>query len=61
MLLLDILNKPHIRFRSELRDELFNLVEYQGVTGATRFDENGDAQKKLQLLTIKGKRFVEVE
>jgi ABC-type branched-subunit amino acid transport system substrate-binding protein len=61
MLLLGILNKPHIRFRSELRDELFNLVEYQGVTGATRFDENGNAQKKLQLLTIKGKRFVEVE
>ncbi|MGD9307443.1 MAG: penicillin-binding protein activator [Desulfobacterales bacterium] len=61
MLLLDILNKPHIRFRSELRDELFNLFEYQGVTGATRFDENGDAQKKLQLLTIKGRRFVEVE
>jgi ABC-type branched-subunit amino acid transport system substrate-binding protein len=61
MLLLDILSKPHIRFRSELKDELFNLVEYQGVTGATRFDENGDAQKKLHLLTIKGKRFVEVE
>ncbi|UCG08890.1 MAG: penicillin-binding protein activator [Desulfobacterales bacterium] len=61
MLLLNILNKPHIRFRSELREELFNLVEYQGVTGATRFDENGDAQKKLYLLTIKGRRFVEVE
>lgn len=61
MLLLDVVSKPHIRFRSELKAELFNLVEFQGVTGATRFDENGDAQKKLHLLTIKGKRFVELE
>jgi ABC-type branched-subunit amino acid transport system substrate-binding protein len=61
MLLLDIVSKPHIRFRSELKAELFNLVEFQGVTGATRFDENGDAQKKLHLLTIKGKRFIELD
>ena len=61
MLLLDIINNPHVRYRSELREELLNLIEFQGVTGLTRFDENGDAQKKLQLLTIKGRRFVEVE
>jgi ABC-type branched-subunit amino acid transport system substrate-binding protein len=61
VLLLQIVSKPHIRFRSELRSELFNLVEFQGVTGMTRFDENGDAQKKLHLLTIKGRRFIELE
>jgi ABC-type branched-subunit amino acid transport system substrate-binding protein len=61
ILLLEIINKPHIRFRSELRAELFNLIDFQGVTGMTRFDENGDAQKKLHLLTIKGRKFVEVE
>jgi ABC-type branched-subunit amino acid transport system substrate-binding protein len=61
VLLLKIVSKPDIRFRSELRSELFNLVEFQGVTGTTRFDENGDAQKKLHLLTIKGRRFVELE
>ena len=61
VLLLEIVSKPDIRFRSELRSELFNLVEFQGVTGMTRFDENGDAQKKLHLLTIKGRRFIELE
>jgi len=61
MLLLDIVSKPHIRFRSELKAELYNLDEFQGVTGATRFDENGDAQKKLHILTVKGKKFIEVK
>ena len=61
ILLLSIINNPHVRYRSELRDELLNMIEFQGVTGLTRFDENGDAQKKLHLLTIKGRRFVEVE
>ena len=61
ILLLSIINNPHVRYRSELREELLNLIEFQGVTGLTRFDENGDAQKKLHLLTIKGRKFVEVE
>jgi ABC-type branched-subunit amino acid transport system substrate-binding protein len=61
VLLLQIVSKPHIRFRSELRSELYDLVDFQGVTGLTRFDENGDAQKKLHLLTIKGRSFVELE
>ncbi len=61
ILLLRIINNPHVRYRNELREELLNLIEFQGVTGLTRFDENGDAQKKLHLLTIKGRRFVEVE
>ena len=61
VLLLQIVSKPHIRFRSELRSELYDLVDFQGVTGLTRFDENGDAQKKLHLLTVKGRRFVELK
>ena len=61
ILLLSMINNPHVRYRSELREELLNMIEFQGVTGLTRFDESGDAQKKLHLLTIKGRRFVEVE
>ncbi len=61
IILLQIVSKPHIRFRSELREELFNLIDFQGVTGITRFDENGDSQKKLHLLTIKGRKFVEID
>jgi hypothetical protein len=59
--LLNIINNPHVQYRSELRAELLNLIEFQGVTGLTRFNEDGDAQKKLHLLTLKGRRFVEVE
>ena len=61
ILLLSIIYNPHVRYSSELRYEVLNLIEFQGVTGLTRFDENGDAQKKLHLLTIKGRKFVEVE
>jgi ABC-type branched-subunit amino acid transport system substrate-binding protein len=61
ILLLNIINNPHVQYRSELRAELLNLIEFQGVTGLTRFNEDGDAQKKLHLLTLKGRRFVEVE
>jgi ABC-type branched-subunit amino acid transport system substrate-binding protein len=61
MILFHVVSRPHIRFRSEIRDELLNLENFPGVTGLTRFDENGDVQKRLHLLRIKGKRFVELE
>jgi ABC-type branched-subunit amino acid transport system substrate-binding protein len=61
ILLLNIIKNPHVQYRSELRAELLNLIEFQGVTGLTRFNEDGDAQKKLLLLTLKGRKFVEVE
>ena len=61
MLLLNIINNPQVQYRSELREELLNLIEFQGVTGLTRFDESGDALKKLHMLTLKGRKFVEVE
>lgn len=61
MILFHAVSRPHIRYRSEIRDELLNLVNFPGVTGDTRFDENGEVQRKLHLLRIKGKRFVELE
>jgi hypothetical protein len=59
--LLEIINNPQIQYRSELRQELLDLIAFQGITGLTRFDEDGEARKKLHLLTIRGRRFVEVE
>jgi branched-chain amino acid transport system substrate-binding protein len=56
-----VVSRPHIRYRTEIRDELFNLENFPGITGITRFDENGDVLKKMHLLRIKGKRFVELE
>jgi len=50
-----------VRFRSVLKNELKRLEGFQGVTGLTSFDSNGDAIKNLYLLQIRGQRFVEVE
>ena len=61
MILFDVLSRPHIRYRTEIRDELLKLESFPGVTGTTRFDENGNVLKKMHLLRIKGKRFVELK
>ena len=61
MILFHVVSQPHIRFRTEIRDALLNPAGFSGVTGNTRFDENGDAVKKLYLLKIKRKSFVELE
>ena len=61
MMLFNVVSREQIRYRSEIRDELLNLDNFPGVTGLTRFDENGDAQKKLYLLRVKGRKFVELE
>ena len=61
MILFDVVSRSHIRYRTEIRDELFNLENYPGVTGVTRFDENGDVMKNMHLLRIKGRKFVELE
>ncbi len=61
MILFNVVSREQIRYRSEIRDELLNLDNFPGVTGLTRFDENGDAQKKLYLLRVKGRKFVELE
>ena len=60
-ILFSVVSREQIRYRSEIRDELLNLHDFPGVTGNTRFDENGEAQKKLYLLRVKGKKFVELE
>ena len=61
MILFNVVSREQIRYRSEIRDELLNLDAFPGVTGLTRFDETGDAQKKLYLLRVKGKKFVELD
>jgi ABC-type branched-subunit amino acid transport system substrate-binding protein len=61
MMIFSVLNKPELRFKSELKNELLNMAGFSGITGPTYFDENGDAQKQLYLLRIKGRKFVELE
>jgi len=61
MILLQMLSRPDVRFRSVLRDELMNFVDFEGVTGLTSFDSNGDVRKRLYLLKVKGRKFIELE
>jgi len=61
MILFQMVSRPDIRFRSVLKNELKKFTNFQGVTGLTSFGNDGDVQKKLYLLQIKGKSFVELK
>ena len=61
LILFQIVSRPDVRFRSVLKNELKRPAGFQGVTGLTSFDNNGDAIKSLYLLQIRGRRFVELE
>ena len=61
MILFHSVTRPQIQYRSEIRDELLNLGAYRGITGTTGFDENGEVQRKLYILRINGRRFVQVD
>lgn len=60
-ILLEIVNRPEVFFRNSIKETLKTLEPYNGVTGQTRFDENGEAQKSLYLLGVKRKRFFEIK
>jgi len=61
MMLFQIVSRPDVRFRSAVKNELMKLSDFQGVTGLTSFDNNGELKKDLYLLKIKGNKFVELE
>jgi branched-chain amino acid transport system substrate-binding protein len=60
-ILLQTLLNPRIRFKSHLKDELLNLVDFPGVTGSTSFDYKGDAIKAPYILRVKGRKFEALE
>jgi len=53
-------SNPRVESRKDLRDELQNLRNFEGVTGFSSFKENGDAVKKLYLLQVQDNKFVEL-
>jgi branched-chain amino acid transport system substrate-binding protein len=61
MMLFQIVSRPDVRFRSAVKNELMKLSNFQGVTGLTSFDNNGELKKDLYLLKIKGNKFVELK
>jgi len=61
MILFQTVSRPDIRFRSDVKNNLKTLNDFRGVTGLTSFDNSGEVRKKLYLLQIKGKEFVELK
>ncbi|MBT8340552.1 MAG: ABC transporter substrate-binding protein [Desulfatitalea sp.] len=55
-----LLHQNDIHMRHELRDALKQMMFEQGVTGPTAFGPNGESIKRMTLLRIKGRRFVEI-
>ncbi len=59
-ILLTLLNDPRVRSREDLRRALTQLQGYPGVTGATRFDFIGEADKILFLLQVQKGKIVQI-
>jgi ABC-type branched-subunit amino acid transport system substrate-binding protein len=60
MIALQAASNQRVESRIDLKDELKNLRNFDGVTGLTSFKENGDAVKKLYLLQVQDNKFVEL-
>jgi ABC-type branched-subunit amino acid transport system substrate-binding protein len=54
------LSNPEIQSRSDLKHALKKQPGFDGITGHTSFQENGDAVKRLYLLQVEENRFVQV-
>jgi ABC-type branched-subunit amino acid transport system substrate-binding protein len=54
------LSNPGIRSRNDLKHAIKNISNFEGVTGYTSFNKNGDAIKNLYVLQIEENQFVQV-
>jgi branched-chain amino acid transport system substrate-binding protein len=61
MMLFQLISRGEIQSRIELKDEIMNFANFQGVTGITSFDNTGNVHKELYLLKINGDKFVELK
>jgi ABC-type branched-subunit amino acid transport system substrate-binding protein len=60
-ILFDAVCRPGVRFRSDVASILHTSEGFPGATGFTRFLPNGDCDKQLRILEVKGKKFVEID
>lgn len=60
MILFDLVSRTDIRFRAQIKNELYAMPPFLGVTGMTVFDSLGEAVKDIYLLKVRGHRFVEI-
>jgi branched-chain amino acid transport system substrate-binding protein len=61
MLLMEILARNNVLYRSQLKDALTQVTDFPGITGKTSFDQTGEAQKSTYVLCIRNKRFFELK
>lgn len=59
-ILLEILDRRDILSREDVRRELARMPTFPGVTGATRFDALGEAEKELFLLQIQKGTIIQI-
>jgi ABC-type branched-subunit amino acid transport system substrate-binding protein len=60
-ILLSVLDQPDVKSRDDVRRALAEVQNYPGVTGATSFGGDGDAQKVLYLLQVKNGDIVQID
>ncbi|MBU0995819.1 MAG: penicillin-binding protein activator [Proteobacteria bacterium] len=60
-ILFEIANYAYANAKEGVRKELLKVNHFKGITGDTSFKKNGDAEKELYILKIKGEQFVELE
>jgi branched-chain amino acid transport system substrate-binding protein len=57
----DVFARPDVRTRQDVAAALRRADGFPGATGQTRFDAAGDCDKELHILTVRGKKFVELQ
>lgn len=60
MMVFETMRRTATDSRRELKTALLSMDLFDGVTGRTRFEPNGEAQKELQIITVHNRRFVQV-
>jgi ABC-type branched-subunit amino acid transport system substrate-binding protein len=58
---LQTLLDPRLKTREDVKIALRQVLAFDGITGVTSFDQDGDSNKKLFLLQIIGDQFIEIE
>jgi branched-chain amino acid transport system substrate-binding protein len=61
MILFQTVSRPDVRYRGDIAAALISSQGFTGATGFTRFEPNGEADKTLHVLQVKGKKFIELE
>ncbi len=60
-ILFNLISGKDMKFQASIKEELKKITGFQGLTGITSFDNEGNALKQLYLLKIQGRRFVELD